>query len=67
MILREYVNGISWESYPHVEPGLSQIAYEAYERMTDGGITVRYGKSPAFPVIIASIDGRSKWVPLGIR
>lgn len=29
-----------WFTWSHVEPGLSEYAFEAYERMTDGGVQV---------------------------
>lgn len=44
--------------------GRTHFALEAWERMTTGGVTARYGKSADYPVIIAYIGGRIKWVTL---
>lgn len=43
-----------------------EVSLEAWERMTDGGITARYGKSE-YRVLIARIAGQVKWVVLDIR
>ena len=36
----EFHGWTSWRSYAHVEPGLSEYAFEAWERMTYGGISI---------------------------
>lgn len=44
-------------------PYFEDYPVEAWERMTEGGVTARYGKSQ-FRVIIASIQDIVHWIPL---
>lgn len=56
----------SWMRVPLLD-GCECCMFEAWERMTYGGVTARYGKSPSYPVIIAGIGGHLKWVSLAVR
>lgn len=47
--------------------GCEGIIFEAWERMTYGGVEARYGKALSYPLIIVNIAGRVKWIPLAAR
>jgi hypothetical protein len=48
-----------------IDGNSDHYALEAWERMTRGGVTARYGRNyDVYPVVIAHVGGRIQWVPL---